>query len=129
MERVLGIGGFFFRAEDPKALAKWYADHFGITEVPATYELPAWRQNGGTTVFAPFSQDTEYFGRPEQQWMINFRVADLPKIVDQLRSAGIEVDVDPEKYPNGYFARVYDPEGNPIQLWQPIGHDLETEEN
>jgi glyoxylase I family protein len=72
-----------------------------------------------STVFAPFPQDTAMFGRPEQQWMINFRVASLDAMVEQLRAAGIEVKVDPESYPNGRFAQLRDPEGNPIQLWEP----------
>jgi predicted enzyme related to lactoylglutathione lyase len=57
------------------------------------------------------------------QWMINFRVRDLEKLTNQLRAEGIEVDLDPEVYPNGRFARLSDPEGNPIQLWQPGGVD------
>lgn len=128
MERVLGIGGVFFRAKDPAALKQWYARHLGITEVPSSYDEPAWRQAGGDTVFAPFDADTSYFGRPEQQWMINFRVRDLDRMVAQLRGAGVRVDVEPEAYPNGLFARLEDPEGNPIQLWQPIGPSLESEE-
>jgi len=77
-------------------------------------------------VFAAFKLDTGYFGRPEQQWMINFRVRDLDAIVAQLGSAGIAVEVDPQRYPNGRFARLHDPEGNPIELWQPEGVDTET---
>lgn len=118
MEKVLGIGGFFFRSKDSQALAKWYADHLGVAIVPSDYDTPSWQQAGGSTVFAPFKQDTTYFGRPEQQWMINFRVADLKAMVAQLEAAGIEVEVDPEHYPNGWFAQLNDPEGNPIQLWQ-----------
>ena len=70
-------------------------------------------------MFAPFKHDTDYFGRPEQAWMVNFRVDDLDAIAKQLRDAGIQVDIDPERYPNGRFARLHDPEGNPIELWQP----------
>lgn len=124
MERITGIGGFFFRAEDPTALAAWYATHFGILPVPDTYEAGSWWQDEGPTVFAPFSADTDYFGKPAQMWMINFRVRDLDAMVAQLRAANITVDVDPERYPNGRFARTADPEGNPIQLWQPDGSDL-----
>jgi predicted enzyme related to lactoylglutathione lyase len=120
MERVLGIGGFFFRARDPDALAAWYQQHLGISKVPDNYEDPCWRQAAGSTVFAPFKFDTEYFGRPEQAWMINFRVRDLDALVAQLRSAGISVEVDAETYPNGRFALTHDPEGNPIQLWEPL---------
>ncbi len=75
-------------------------------------------------MFAPFSVDTDYFGRDEQQWMINLRVRDLDAMADQLRGAGIDVEVDPEPYPNGRFARLADPEGNPIQLWEPAVEDL-----
>jgi glyoxylase I family protein len=121
MERVSGIGGFFFRSRDPKTLARWYADHLGIDEVPADYDTEPWIQAGGPTEFAPFPLTTTMFGRAEQQWMINFRVTDLDAMVAQLRAAGIEVEVDPERYPNGRFARLADPEDNPIQLWQPMG--------
>ena len=119
MERVSGIGGFFFRAEDPATLGAWYRDHLGVDMVPSDYDSPCWSQDAGPTVFAPFPKGTEYFGRTEQQWMINFRVRDLAKMVAQLRDAGVEVEVDEEVYPNGVFARLADPEGNPIQLWEP----------
>ena len=91
--------------------------------VPETYELTPWRTNAGTTIFAPFQEDTSYFGDPKLQWMINFRVRDIQKMTDQLRAQGIEVELDAEVYPNGRFARMSDPEGNPIQLWQPGGKD------
>jgi len=123
LERVGGIGGFFFRAKDPKALAKWYEENLGILPVPDSYGMPAWRTEAGTTVFAPFPKDSSYFGDPNQQWMINFRVRDLDKMAAQLRANGGAVEVDPELYPNGRFAKVLDPEGNPIQLWQPGGKD------
>jgi predicted enzyme related to lactoylglutathione lyase len=123
MERVVGIGGFFFRAKDPTALAKWYQHNLGIVPVPESYGAPAWRTEAGTTVFAPFPEKTSYFGTPAQQWMINFRVRDLDKMAAQLRANGIAVEVDPKMYPNGRFAQLHDPEGNPIQLWQPGGKD------
>lgn len=128
MVKVLGIGGVFFRSKDPMALMNWYNKHFGITTVPDSYEADAWRTNGGTTVFAPFPNDTKMFGKKSQQWMINFRVADLDAALKELIEAGIPVKVDPEDYPNGKFAELNDPEGNPIQLWQPAGASLDTEE-
>lgn len=119
MERVDGIGGFFFRAKDPKALAQWYEDNLGIPPVPTKYGMPSWETEAGTTVFAPFPKDTTYFGDPDHHWMLNLRVRDLDKMAAQLRANGITVEIDPERYPNGRFAKVLDPEGNPIQLWQP----------
>lgn len=118
-EKVTGIGGVFFRAKDPGLVADWYYENLGINLVPKDYDTKPWIQETGPTVFAPFDQATEYFGNPDQQWMINFRVTDLDAMVAQLRKNGNEVEVDPETYPNGRFARVYDPEGTPIQLWKP----------
>ena len=118
MQKVLGIGGFFFKSENPEQLAKWYETHLGISLVPTTDEQRPWHQEAGPTAFAPFKKDTTYFGRPEQGWMINFRVADLKAMVAQLRAAGITVD-EPTSYPIGDFARLHDPEGNPIELWEP----------
>lgn len=118
-QAVTGIGGIFFRAKNPGALAGWYREHLGVDEVPKDYVTTPWQTAKGTTVFAPFAADTDYFGRPEQNWMINFRVADMDAMVAQLQAAGITVKRDPEKYPNGRFARLHDPEGNPVELWEP----------
>ncbi len=79
-----------------------------------------WQQSAGPTVFAPFSMDTKYLGPPQQMWMINFRVRNLDAIVAQLQASNIAVKVDAEKYPNGRFAHLHDPEGNPIELWEPL---------
>lgn len=122
-ERVLGIGGLFFRAHDPKMLAEWYQNHLGVNTIPTDYGQQGWRQEAGPTAFAPFSLSSKYLGDPQQMWMINFRVRDLDKMAAQLRAAGIEVKVDPQSYPNGRFARLHDPEQNPIELWQPAGRD------
>ena len=120
VEKVTGIGGVFFRAKDPRGLAQWYRANLGINLVPTDYDTLPWQQEAGVTVFAPFAADTKYFGDPAKQWMINFRVRDLDAMAAQLRAAAIAIEVDPEKYPNGRFARIHDPEGNPIELWQPI---------
>ena len=119
-ERVLGIGGLFFRSHDPEKLAQWYETHLGIDPVPKEYGGPVWQQTAGPTVFAPFSMTTKYLGAPEQRWMMNFRVRDLDAMAAQLRAADIAVEVDAQKYPNGRFARLRDPEGNPIELWEPV---------
>ena len=118
-EKVTGIGGFFFKAKDPKGLAEWYEKNLGVARTPTAKGMEPWRQESGTTAFQPFPATTKYFGSETQQWMINFRVANLDAMVAQLTAAGIKVEVDPQKYPNGRFALLHDPEGNPIQLWEP----------
>ena len=119
MEKVTGIGGFFFRAKDPKALALWYQQHLGVSPIPTGEGETAWQQEAGTTAFAPFKETSDYFGDPQKVWMLNFRVRDLDKMAAQLQAAGIAVKIDPESSPYGRFARIHDPEGNPIELWQP----------
>jgi len=120
-EKVAGIGGFFFRAKDPKALGLWYEQHLGILPIPTSYEQTVWQQEAGPTAFAPFPEASKYFGDAQKVWMLNFRVRDLDKMAAQLQASGIEVKIDPQAYPNGRFARLHDPEGNPIELWQPRG--------
>lgn len=116
MQKVTGIGGFFFKAEKPQALAEWYDTHLGIDPVGA---MP-WSTEAGHTVFSPFAKDTEYFGRESQQWMLNLRITDLAAMIAQLEAAEIAVETREEwdgEY--GKFARIHDPEGNPIELWEP----------
>jgi predicted enzyme related to lactoylglutathione lyase len=119
MERVTGIGGLFFRAKDPTKLAHWYRDNFGINAgVDGDF---VWQQEQGPTVFAPFEADTDYFGRPDQQWMVNFRVRDLDAMLAQLKAAGAEVDEKVTVEDGvGRFGWVSDPEGNRIELWEPV---------
>jgi glyoxylase I family protein len=117
MEKALGIGGVFFRSKDPKSLSDWYRTHLGIGEPP--YGI--WSQEPGPTIFAPFAEKTGYFGRDSQQFMLNFRVADLTAMIAQLQAAGITVETRAEwdSPETGRFARIHDPEGNPLELWQP----------
>ncbi len=123
MEKVTGIGGFFFRARDPAAIARWYRDQLGVSLVPSNYDELPWRQEAGPTAFAPFPQTTAHFGDAKQAWMMNFRVRNLDAMVAQLRGGGLSVEVDPQRYPNGRFARLRDPEDNPIELWEPEDRD------
>ena len=118
--KVNGIGGFFFRSPNPDALAKWYNDHLGVNPIPTDYHAQPWVQEKGPTAFAPFPPDDKYIGKPDHAFMLNFRVADLDAMVDQLRKAGIEVKVDPTPYPNGRFAHLKDPDGTRVELWQPL---------
>jgi glyoxylase I family protein len=120
MARVTGIGGFFFRAQDPEALDRWYAEHLGVVMIGARgYDDPGWFQDRGECVFSAFSHDSDSFGAAEKSWKINFRVDDLNAMVDRLRRSGVSVAPHPEPYPNGLFAELEDPEGNRIQLWEP----------
>jgi hypothetical protein len=79
MEKVTGIGGLFFRAHDPKALASWYQQHLGVSLTPSSEGDPVWEQEAGPTAFTPFPETTKYFGDANKVWMVNFRVRDLEK--------------------------------------------------
>jgi predicted enzyme related to lactoylglutathione lyase len=118
MERVTGIGGVFQRPRDAAALREWYASHLGIEIADyggATFQWSA----GGSTTWAIFDADTDYFGRPEQRFMINFRVVDLDAMLAQLRAAGVEVEDHIEESEYGRFGWATDPEGTRLELWQP----------
>jgi predicted enzyme related to lactoylglutathione lyase len=117
MERVTGIGGVFFRAKDPEALNAWYAEQLGASGGPNTKEV--WQQDAGPTVWSAFDAETNYFGRREQAWMVNFRVRDLDAMLAQLRAAGAQVDDSIEEYDYGRFGWATDPEGNRFELWEP----------
>jgi predicted enzyme related to lactoylglutathione lyase len=120
MARVTGIGGFFFRARDPEALNRWYAEHFGVVMIDSHgYEDPGWFQDRGECVFSAVDPDSTLPGPPEKSWAITFRVDDIDGMVRELRSAGIAVEPHAEPWPNGRFAELEDPEGNHIQLWEP----------
>ena len=118
VQTVQGFGGFFFRAKDPAGLAKWYEDHLGINPAPTNMEMEPWVTESGVTVFAPFAADTDYFAA-EKAFMLNFRVADLDAMIAQLKAADIEVTHESEMEGVGRFARIHDPEGNAIELWEP----------
>lgn len=114
MERVVGIGGVFFRAKDPDALRAWYGEHLGI-------DVQDWGGagfEGGTTLWTIFAGDTEYFGRSGQQSMVNYRVSDLDAMLAQLRAAGVPVEDKLEDSAFGRFGWATDPEGNRFELWQ-----------
>lgn len=120
MARVTGIGGFFFRARDPGALNRWYGENLGVIMLESkTYDDPGWFQDRGEAVVSAMKGDTGFFGAPEKQWAITFRVDDLDAMVARLRDAGITVEPHAEEYPNGRFAELEDPEGNHVQLWEP----------
>jgi catechol 2,3-dioxygenase-like lactoylglutathione lyase family enzyme len=112
---VTGIGGFFFRSDDPGALSAWYEKHLGIGA-----GNDGWHQSAGPTILAPFPKSTDYFG-PEKHWMLNLRVSELAPLLQELAASGIAIVKDPawDSPQTGRFARIHDPEGNPIELWEP----------
>lgn len=120
MERVRGVGGVFFKARDPKALAEWYREHLGIPVAEGqTYAAFESAGDGEQTVWSTFPTHTEYFGPGGSTLMINYRVADLDAMLAQLRSAGVDVDDRVEDYGYGRFGWAADPEGNRFELWEP----------
>lgn len=123
MKRVTGIGGIFFKAKDPAALGAWYRDHLGIALEDWGGSVFHWKDDdnptgGGTTVWCPFKDDTDYFAPSRASFMINYRVADLHALLAVLRSEGCQVDDKVEESEFGKFGWVTDPEGNKLELWQ-----------
>ena len=121
MAKVIGLGGFFFKARDPKALAEWYAKHLGL-EINPYFGGTKFRddaQGPGCIVWRPFKDDTQYFAPSDKPFMINFRVDDLDALLAQLRGAGVQVDAKVDKSEYGAFGWIMDPEGNRLELWQP----------
>jgi catechol 2,3-dioxygenase-like lactoylglutathione lyase family enzyme len=126
MKRVIGIGGIFFKAQDPTKLAAWSNKHLGLKvedwggvcfQEGAAANLEPRRQSH--ILWSPFSADTGYFAPSEKPFMINYRVRDLDALLEQLRSEGVRVDEKTEKSDFGYFGWIMDPEGNRIELREP----------
>ncbi len=120
--RVTGLGGFFFKAADADALKKWYAEHLGLAvdDYGCTFW---WRDENGdkaSTQWSVFKQDTSYFGPSEKPFMQNFRVDDLTSLLVDLKEKGVEILGEPECHDYGKFCWILDPEGNKIELWEPI---------
>jgi predicted enzyme related to lactoylglutathione lyase len=122
---VVGMGGYFFRARDPGALKSWYREMLGVgggcgTDDAGQSNEWLWHTRGGPVVFEPFQADSDYFAA-DKQVMINLRVIDLDGLLEQLNAAGVAIQTKPEWDAGGIgrFARIHDPEGNPIELWEP----------
>jgi len=121
MARVTGIGGIFFKAKDPKALSAWYGDKLGLAVedwggAMLRYDAPG---HPPLAVWAPFSQDTDYFAPSTREYMINFAVDDIDGFMAQLKAKGIEILGTQDQGAMGRFAWIMDPEGNKIELWMP----------
>ena len=122
MEKITGIGDVFFKAQDADALRRWYTDNLGIDVDPG------WGgAQFGDTVWSIFKASTRYFDPSAQPFMINYRVDDLDAMLGQLRAAGVEVDEKIDETEFGRFGWAMDPEGNRIELWEPVKHELRAE--
>ncbi|MCP5270128.1 MAG: VOC family protein [Burkholderiaceae bacterium] len=124
MKRVTGIGGVFFKANDPKALAEWYRKHLGLEVEEWGGVAFRWKTadnptGTGSTVWSPFKDDTTYFAPSTASFMVNYRVQDLHAVLSALREEGCSVEDKVEESEYGKFGWVMDPEGNKLELWQP----------
>jgi len=122
--RVLGVGGVFFRSSDPGRLAKWYGETLGlVTEAwgstHGTSFSPEGMPDNAFTVWSTFAADTEYFGDPQQSYMINLVVDDLDAALANVKAAGGEVIPEKEEHDFGRFGWIVDPDGNRVELWEP----------
>jgi len=127
---VTGVGGVFFKAEDPAKLRAWYRDHLGLDGGDGPGVNFFWRElkdpsQFGMTVWSVFPRDTAYFGDEKQTFMINYRVRDLDALLAKLRAQGVEQVGDIEDYWYGRFGWILDAEGNRIELWQPVDYPPE----
>jgi predicted enzyme related to lactoylglutathione lyase len=124
MEKVIGIGGIFFKSDNATALGTWYRDHLGIpvdeSYGGATFEFREKDSEAvAMTVWSPFPTTTKYFDPTRAPFMINYRVADLDAMLAQLRAAGVTVDEKVDDTDYGRFGWATDPDGNRFELWQP----------
>ena len=124
MARVTGIGGVFFKSSNPKALSEWYRDHLGVPYKEGMGAAFSWENDPkvdeGMTVFNVFSASTTYFQPSSSAFMVNFRVDDLDGLLAKLAAEGVQIDPKREDADYGRFAWIYDPDGNKIELWQPL---------
>ena len=124
MKRVTGIGGIFFKSDDPDKLREWYHSHLGIESEQESGAVFKWRKADDSrseryTVWSAFPSGTDYSAPSEKSFMINFQVENLDELLEQLKSEGVEVDPRVETYEYGRFGWIMDPEGNRIELWEP----------
>jgi len=122
MERVTGIGGIFFKSDDPAKLCRWYQKHLGIQAEPPHGTMFEWKQNDGRpggTAWSIFPRDTKYFDPSRVPFMVNYRVDDLDALLEALRAEGVWIDPKREDSDYGRFAWIMDPDGNRIELWEP----------
>ena len=120
--RVTGLGGFFFKTKNPDTIKKWYGKHLGlpVNDYGCTFN---WKDKEGkdcSTQWSPFKQDTAYFAPSEKEFMMNFRVENLKELLKTLKEEGVTIVGEMEEYEYGKFGWILDPEGNKIELWEPV---------
>ena len=122
--KVTGIGGIFFRSKDPQAIREWYGKNLGLTvnEYGSTFEFRnACRPDEINYLqWSPFEEETGYFDPSEKEFMINYRVQDMEGLIKQLREQGVTIVDEIEQSEYGKFIHIMDPEGNKIELWEPV---------
>lgn len=121
-KRVTGLGGFFFKSKDPDKIKEWYKNHLGLNtdQYGCTFW---WKDDNGnkcSTQWSPMNEDTEYFKPSDKQFMMNFRVDNLVDLLKTLKAEGVTVVGEIEEYDYGKFGWILDPEGNKLELWEPI---------
>jgi len=123
MKKVTGIGGIFFKCNDPKKMKEWYKTHLGLdtNDYGATFE---WREDEdpnkkGSTTWSPFAETTKYFEPSTKDFMINYRVENLEALVEELKKEGVTIVDKIETYDYGKFVHILDAEGNKVELWEP----------
>lgn len=131
MARVTGIGGVFFKSrDDSAALAAWYKTHLGIPLESWGGAVLRWpddtADDKGLTVWTVADKDSQWFRPSESVFMINYRVDDLDALIAQLRADGVEIVAGPDSHENGKFAWIMDPEGNKVELWEPMLWDAKN---
>ena len=125
MAKITGIGGVFFKSKgDNTALAAWYRKHLGMALEDFGGAVLKWPddpvKDGGLTVWHLADHDSEWFSPSTSPFMINYRVDNLGEMLEQLRAGGVEVVNGPESHENGKFAWIMDPDGNKVELWEPM---------
>jgi predicted enzyme related to lactoylglutathione lyase len=122
IKRVTGIGGVFFKSENPDLTKEWYKNHLGlpVDDYGCTFWWKDKEANDCSTQWSPFAKDTKYFEPSEKQFMMNFRVDNLEALLKILKEEGVTIVGEMESYDYGKFGWILDPEGNKIELWEPI---------
>lgn len=123
-KKVTGIGGIFFKCNSPEKMKTWYSHHLGLVtnEYGSVFEFRSADkpEQKGYAVWSPFEENTEYFEPSDKEFMINYRVENLDELLKELRAAKVEIVGEIETFEYGKFAHILDPEGNKIELWEPV---------